>query len=249
MASRRDHLLEICRCPNVKAGRASAAHPCAKVVRYQNEQISTLNEFQVPTPWVGQIHRARILFVSSNPSISYAEHHPTWRKSAETKADYFENHFGGGEQEWTKDGTHTLRRDDKYYRTKFYADIKRHAAELLGRAPQPGIDYALTCVVRCKSRKGIGVADALSECSLRYLRETVRASKARLIVVFGNPGRTAVSDVFGVLTGDAHIDGPLKVGRHNRLFVHLAHPSAQGKTKSPRRLTPNEVELLRPHLT
>ena len=248
MVSRRDLLLEICNCPNVKEARADSDHPCAEVVRSQ--QAAALNDFQSPAPWVGQVHSAPILFVSSNPSISDTEHHPTWRKSTDFKVDYFERHFGGGAQPWTRDGTRTLQLDGSYSRAiRFYSGIKQRAAELLEREPEPGIDYALTWVVRCKSLKGIGVDSAVAECSSRYLLQTVRAARARLIVVFGRPARDAVGDVFGALTGSAHMDGPRKAGRYERWFAHLAHPSALGRATREKRFSDRfssaEIEHLR----
>ena len=245
--ARHDLLLEICRCPNVKAARLDDGHPCAEVVRSQD--VRTLNDFQVPSPWVGQIHRAPILFVSSNPSISETEHHPTWRRSAGFRIDYFENHFIGGRKEWTQGGVRTLQRDGSYSRAvKFFSGIKRHAEEILGGDPRPGTDYALTYVVRCKSRDEIGVRRAADECSSLHLKRTIVAAKARLIVVLGNRAHDAVSREFGVVADQSHISRPMRVGRRDRCFVYLAHPSARGKTGRPRRLTSGEIERLQPQL-
>ena len=248
MASRRNLLAGICNCPNVRDARVDNGHPCAEVVRSQ--QAATLNDFQSPAPWVGWIHRAPILFVRSNPSISGTEHHPRWRKSLDFKADYFERHFGGGKRPWTQDGTRTLQRDGTYGKAiRFYSGIKQRAAELLEREPDPGIDYALTWVVHCKSTGGIGVDAARAECSSRYLLQTVRTARSRLIVVLGKPARKAVGDVLGALAGPAHMDGPRKVGRHERWFVHLPHPSVRGlATREKRfsdRFSPDEIAHLR----
>ena len=247
MVARHDLLLEICRCPNVKAARSDNGPPCAEVVR--SRDVRTLNEFQVPSPWVGQIHRAPILFVSSNPSISETEHHPTWRKSADFRIDYFENHFSRGRTEWTQDGVRTLQRDGSYSRpVRFFSGIKRIAEEILGRQPRPGTDYALTYVVRCKSRDEIGVRQAANECSSLYLKRTVAAAKARLIVVLGNRAHEAVSREFDIVVDQSHISRPMRVGRRDRCFVYLAHPSARGKAWRPRRLTSGAMKRLQPHL-
>lgn len=244
MASRRDLLLEICSCPNVKAARASDGHPCAEVVRSQ--EVATLNSFQAPAPWVGQIHRAPILFIGSNPSISHTEHHPTWRKSGDFKIDYFERHFGGGGQAWTQDGVRTLQTDGTYSNVvRFYSGARQHAAELLEREPEPGVDYAVTWVVRCKSTGEIGVGRTARECSTRYLRRTIQASSARLIVVLGKHARDGIADLFGILTGDAHVAGPVKVGRRERWFVSLPHPSARQRRDFRSRCSPEELEHLR----
>lgn len=227
--ARRDLLLEICSCPNVKTARASGEHPCAKVV--VSQEVSRLDDFQVPAPWVGQIHRAPILFVSSNPSISKTEHHPTWRKSGDFKVDYFENHFGGGEKEWTKGGTRTLQRNGTYSEpVRFLSGVKNRAEELLLREPEPGVDYAITWAVRCKSRDEFGVSDALDRCASRYLRKTIVASKAQLVVVLGDYARDAVRRLFRVLEGDDCL-GSSKIGRRERHFAWLPHPTHRSKPR------------------
>ena len=43
-----------------------------------------------------------------------------------------------------------------------------------------GLDYALTEVVRCKSRQERGVPEALGTCSSRYLARTLELSAARV---------------------------------------------------------------------
>jgi hypothetical protein len=67
----------ISRCPNVAACyNSDVANPCRAIVNYQKRQwnTTTYDRFQVPEPWVGQIDKARILFVASNPSISDDDH-------------------------------------------------------------------------------------------------------------------------------------------------------------------------------
>jgi hypothetical protein len=56
---------------------------------------------------------------------------------------------------------------------RFWSAVKQRAKELLPEeSVRPGLDYALTEVVRCKSREEVGVAEAAAVCSNRYLRET-----------------------------------------------------------------------------
>ena len=241
--ARRDLLLDICACPNVKAARASESHPCAEVVSSQNVRL--LTDFQVPTPWIGQLRSAKVLFVSSNPSISDTEHHPTWSKSDGVMVDYFENHFGGGRREWTEDGMRTLQLDGSYEANRFYSSVKNRAAELLDD-PEPGSDYVLTAAVRCKSRNECGVSDALDECSSAYLRKTIEASGAVIIVVLGDHARYAVCRLFGVLRGDDRLSGPLKIGQRERHFAWLPHPANRSKLrKFSNCFTPDEVSRLR----
>src|SRR5690242_12696359 len=58
----------IARCPNVdRCLGGDASHPCNRIVLSQH--AATMADFQLPEPWRGQIDKARIVFVGSNPSI------------------------------------------------------------------------------------------------------------------------------------------------------------------------------------
>jgi hypothetical protein len=75
----RELLLEIAHCPILKSilDDPAPTHPCSRVALTQWEASSTEDRLwrwrevhQVPEPWVGHVREARLLFVSSNPSIS-----------------------------------------------------------------------------------------------------------------------------------------------------------------------------------
>ena len=55
---------------------SAAENPCRKIVEYQN--TLGITKFHIPEPWSGQIEKAPILFLSSNPSIGGDEAYPTW---------------------------------------------------------------------------------------------------------------------------------------------------------------------------
>jgi len=155
-------------------------------------------EHQVPEPWSGQLARAPILFVSSNPSISRSEDYPTWRWSDVEIADFFDNRFGGGRKRWVTDGARSLRADGtRSGSVAFWAGVRNRAGELLGRPAVPGEDYALVEVVRCKSTNERGVAEARRTCSELYLARTLEASGATVIVTLGEKARPTVNTMFG----------------------------------------------------
>lgn len=60
-------LLQVARCPNV-VHPLPESHPCAEIVDVQSEVAR--GAFQLPEPWRGDIARAQLLFVSSNPSLN-----------------------------------------------------------------------------------------------------------------------------------------------------------------------------------
>ncbi|MCB8751613.1 hypothetical protein [Planktothrix agardhii] len=69
---------EIVNCPHAQQclGDSAAENLCRTIVEYQN--TLSLQKFQVPEPWSGEIEKAPILFLSSNPSIGGDEAYPTW---------------------------------------------------------------------------------------------------------------------------------------------------------------------------
>jgi hypothetical protein len=160
------------------------------------------SQLQVPEPWSGELEHALILFLSSNPSISTAEIYPRWAWPDEEIADFFGRRFDGGRRRWIKDGKKSLRADGSYGRaTAFWAAVRKRAIELLQREVRPGVDYALTKIVHCKSKSEIGVAEAKKRCVPRYLRRVLTSAAARVIVVLGKPARQAVQEEFGIPYG------------------------------------------------
>jgi hypothetical protein len=95
---------------------------------------------------------------------------------------------------------------------------------------RPGHDYALTEVVRCKSRSEVGVADAAPTCIERHLTPTIELSAARVIVGIGAHARRALTSHFGLAsaTGVQRAEA----GKREWLFVFLPHPNARGGSKS-----------------
>jgi len=69
--------------------------------------------------------------------------------------------------------------------------------EILQRKIEPGIDFALTEVVHCKSRREYGVSEARDECSNRYLQRVISVSAAKLLIVYGEQAEGVVRRHFG----------------------------------------------------
>lgn len=230
VARMNDLLLEIARCPEVKRCLATEGHPCARVVGDQTELRAA--DRQVPEPWNGDLRRAPILFVSSNPSISATEAFPRGRSSDGVIARFFEGRFGTAADAPIHDGARTLMADGTRSRAvRFLSSIRLRAAELLDRAPVPGRDYALTEVVHCKSRGERGVEEARGFCAERYLTRVLAASGAVVVVVLGAHARRAMAEVLDLRTGGP-VAGPLEAAGRARFVAILPHPNARGVPKS-----------------
>ena len=206
-------------------------------------------ELQVPEPWSGDLEGAPVLFLSSNPSISTAEVYPRWEWADEEIADFFGGRFGGGRRQWIKDGTKSLRPDGSYGRaTAFWAAVRQRAIELLQRDVRPGVDYALTEIVHCKSKSEIGVAAARKRCVPRYLRRVLTSAAARVIVVLGKPAQQAVQEEFNI-SADALIHGPKALCGRERMLAFLPHTNYRGARTFAACLPAGKLEILRSFLS
>jgi hypothetical protein len=217
-----DLLREIAHCPNIQHcyDTRQSSHPCSKILSVQSSYHShTLDQHQVPEPWVGDLEHAPILFLSSNPSLDEEDKFPLWSWREERTADFFINRF----EQWIEEGVRILRPDGSSKSVPFWVDVRQRAIELRGQEVCPGIDYALTEVVHCKSKREEGVKEALRECVGLYLRRVVELSGAKVIIVLGSKAEGAMRREFSI--PDGSVVGPQPIGNHKRYIVFLYHPS------------------------
>ena len=219
----REHLLAIARCPIFAATLNGDTTPCSKVIGFQTERCSA--PVQLPTPWLGRLDEAPILFIGANPSIGFNEEYPRWDADDEVIVDAFQFAFESS-RVWVKDGNKQLQADGTHSRAvAFWSQVKSRAREILDRDPTPGVDYAITEIVRCRSQTETGVREALDECTGRWLDDTLRLSPARVIVILGRNAARAFAGKYGVQDKglfEANIAGT------QRMIVCLPHPAAWG---------------------
>jgi len=203
-------LLEVARCPNVRAcfERTDNLHPCAKVVA---DQQVAFDDFHVPEPWNGQIETAPILFVCWNPSWNRQERFPTHLWSDEAIIEFFRTRFDHSDQA-----------------SRTWTEMQAIATRLLGCPARPGVDYAVTDAVRCKSRGGRGASQALAECSGRYLQRTLAVSGARVVISLGGDARRTLATYFGV-SDQIGVYGSARVGDPERMLVQLGAPGSSDR--------------------
>jgi hypothetical protein len=236
---------EIVNCPNVEKclRNRDVSHPCREIVTSQKAELSS---HHVPEPWSGDLAGACMLFLSSNPSIDKGEEYPTRRWSAARVTDFFDNRFGGSTEGWVKDELYPLMRGGSHRKesVRFWAAVRARAAELItDREVRPGIDYAISEVVHCKSTEETGVPSALRECSDRYLRRVIEASGARLVICLGTQAAQETRRMFGV-SGDVKVWGPVTVGTKARFIAFLPHPNAR-QARTFAAYMPDDLDRLR----
>ena len=226
----RDILLGMTRCPNLMAARADTSHPCSTIVRLQPS-----DEYHVPEPWCGHIDTAPILFVSSNPSISETENFPTPSWAPDDAADFFERRF---------DSEAGYIRSKTFNGVPFWSSVRARAREILVRDATPGIDFALTEVVHCKSRQEMGVAAAVDTCAGMWLESVLTQSTARVVVLLGKWAREACSKTWDLdMSQSAHFG--VNLGGRDRAVVLLPHPNARERRTLAARVSEEDLKKLR----
>lgn len=235
-------LLEIARCQNVHLCKTSSGpHPCRAIVDFQ---YGSLDEFHLPEPWDGPLESAPILFISSNPSLGGSEEYPHWTWPDEHVVDFFENRFGGGRKAWVVGGRSLQVDGSRPVRsTHYWSAIQRRAEELVGPACRPGIDYAVTEIVRCKSWNEKGVGSATDECVRRFLDPTIAASGADVLVLVGLRANSAFRRHFD-LPADSLL-AEVEIGGKLRMVVSVGHPGSAKPQRIERCVGADGLEKLR----
>jgi hypothetical protein len=250
-----------------------STHACSQIALYQwserplAERLGRWQlEHHMPEPWYGHLERAPILFVSSNPSIRkpslgadtplplppLSSHgHPlrtrlgraptlSWEDDAMERwyEDAFDFRVIDGKKGLQADGTPKKA-------TMYWCSVKKHAEYLIpNRKVRPGIDYALTEAVHCKSRQEQGVGAALEVCSTKYLVRVLETSAATVIMVLGKHAATAVKSCIE-MRPEPHLEGPIRVGARERFFAFLPHPNAHLPRSLSSCFRQDEVQKLR----
>lgn len=198
--------------------------PCATIVAAQGYR--TWANFHIPEPWSGNLLTAPVLFLSSNPSISEIEAYPTGSWQDPELWNFFNERFAGT---WIRDGKQARNLDGSYGKpVSYWSSIRNRATELLNRAAVPGVDFALSEIVHCKSKGEVGVPAAINECAARYLMRLLSCSPATVLVLVGRKtlnywNSLRIESVPPVPERDGTELQPI-AGR-NRVIVFLPHPT------------------------
>lgn len=217
----------IARCPNVdRCLGGDTKHPCRTIVLSQH--ASSIADFQLPEPWRGQIDKARILFIGSNPSIGGDRYALGWSPEQQI---WESQHlaFGGGSRPYIIDGIRKTNPDGSpHERVRYWESIRARARELLPNAI-PGEDYAITEVVHCKSQDQIGVNEAARTCYDLHMDSIFVVSPAAVVVVLGKVAREAL---LGGGASPPRSALEIEFGGKPRMVFFLPHPNAHGDQKS-----------------
>ncbi len=223
-------LEEIARCPVVVSCKSGEDHPCSRVVAAQ--RAVGLRQHQVPEPWSGHLDEALVLFVGTSPAIARGEDYAVWSDPLDEVAGYFENRFGDGPRQVREGIYPPIPGRHSTTPLQSWVEVKSRAAELVVD-PVPGVDYAVTYAVHCRTEGELGVRRAATVCPDRYLRRLVAAARrAHVIVALGPHAAAAVHDLLGVQIGnDVRHVGPVRVEGLDRHVLYLDHFGGYGAVK------------------
>ena len=211
---------QVSRCPNFVEVVNGGANSCEEVINSQIKEhspnpISVVEKrkvFHTPEPWAGNLTTAKIMFLSSNPSIDPNEIFPNLSWSETEALDFSLNRFsndpnrkyGATEGSNIKDFDRTiLTTGISPKRVRTWRDLRNRAAVLLEKEPEQTSatsDYVMTEVVHCKSKKEVGVSSALSTCVSKWFEPMLTLSAAKLIIVSGDRAGVAVKTALSKLS-------------------------------------------------
>ncbi len=197
--------LVISSCEDVCTGLKDSSHPCHKIVNWQTSQWSPKvtevagSTMHRPEAWTGDLERAPIIFLASNPSFGVKENFPNWgddwqdKDIADFGADRFniEKHktFGATDGLTFKQADRVLEIDGGMSkRVSHWQWVRRYASMVLDKSLNETsaiLDYVMTEMVHCKSKKEEGVPQALSHCTKKWLDKILEISPAKLIFIAG----------------------------------------------------------------
>jgi hypothetical protein len=246
-------LLRIARCPLIPLALGNPSHRCHRVVATQTVPS---DDRQVPEGWAGNLRGARIVFLSSNPSISLAgddqpadevEPYPAASSSDDDIAHFLGRRF---DQTVTPQpfvtNSRSLLRNGRYAErvTTTWNEIRNRANELLSNEADPARNYVMTEVVHCKSRQNRGADRASDTCADLYLDEIMRLTAAPIVAVVGQVAQRYIRRRFPQLPEPPAIHPQAELGRRLRTFLFIGQPGSHDDRVIGRLYEPRMAELI-----
>ena len=227
---------DIINCPQIGEYYESRKNNCYEIIDFQKQ--NKINKFQLPEPFSGEIDKAKILVISSNPAIDTSENEKYPTKTNEWKESEILDFFYYRFNKYIKDGIKSLRYDEKYNDyVRFWSSIKARVNEIYQVKKlkvDPGVNYCLTEIVHCKSQEEKGVDKAINCCS-KYLDRIIQLSPAPLLLIVGKCAENYFLKHYN-LTNDEHqknygvelkVCGPKLIGNKERMLYFIQHPNSR----------------------
>jgi len=224
---------DIIYCPNIEQYFNKKDNDCSVIIGSQPTDQKKL--FQIPEPFCGEIDKAKILIIGSNPHVDMEQKElfPTYDTTKWDENSIIEYFYKRFEKNFKK-GTHKIMKDGSYKNVKYLSSIKGRVKEifdLINKEFIPGTDYCLTEIVHCRSNGEKGVGKAVVACE-KYLKEIVKLSPASLIIIVGNTAKKSFCKQYKLEKYlDKKVSDPESIERKQRLLYIIPAPNARGINK------------------
>ena len=207
-------LEKIIQCSNINDAFQNIPSKCKEVVMFQEkflekhkDKLNLENKavFAVPEPWSGDILKARILLISSNPSIStedFTENQYPLKliqnaklTSSINKLDYYDFFTNRFQKE-------IYTSNEEFLAVPFWRTIEDWYLKLTKNKNSNGLvskvnryrgkDFVITELVHCKSKSEVGVSEAMDTCFDKWFEKIIQLCKAKIIIILGAESRDKI---------------------------------------------------------
>ena len=233
---------EINLCLDIARCNCVGKNSCKKIYSVQKN----CNPKHVPEPWNGHLSSAKIMYVSSNPSIDCREYFPHNHCLDKCICDFFDNRFYNGKiithqkevsvQFWTylikysnwindclKKNPPIPQKIQKNKGKHFYSDLN---------------DFIVsTEIVHCKSKKEFGVAQCKQHCFDKWMKQITQNFTGNYIVILGSQAQKYCNAIINIVNS-------LPLPQKNINVINLPHPKARMKDKNRQLLVYSELQKI-----
>jgi uracil-DNA glycosylase len=236
---------DIIYCPNIELYYNKKDTICNDIIGFQ--QGVQKASFQIPEPFCGEIDKAKILIIGSNPSIDLKQNElfPTYEWDENRIIEYFYKRY----EKYIENGTKKIMKNGKYRTVQYWSGINvrvKEIFELINKEFIPGIDYCLTEIVHCKSNHEFGIKKAVNYCN-KYLKEIIKLSPASLLMIVGKTAKKSFCKQYELekylnkkVSDSENIEGK------ERLIYFIPAPNAVGSVKMMKKyLEEHEINIIK----
>lgn len=176
----------------------------------QNQIDNGITKMHLPEPWNGHLSKAKVLFISSNPSLGTNEIFPTKDWTDKNIINFFDNRFANADKKIPK----------------FWQSISKYVLWLYPESKNLSHterldEYAVsTEIVHCKSLKEKGVKKCFAK-EENFANEIVKIFKGDHIIILGKKA-------------SKYTDKLKKIHKTAKIYT-MPHPSAYGVKDDYRR--------------
>ena len=209
---------------------------------YNSQQCTSIADFQIPEPWNGDIENAPILFVGLNPGFLDVELYPKlgnqyWMLAngefdTAKVEDFFEHRFNSSHK-YVQYPNRTKIAPGGYKLLRgrtFWAYVKSIADKIMNGQSTPGVDFAITEIVHCKSKDISCIHSKCYDiCFNKHFGNILSiAQNLQYIVVLGKPTRDRISKYFNISSASKNQWYNVNLNNKTIKIIFVDHNAARG---------------------